>query len=152
MTRCVPTQAVATVSFSSRRWRRWVAPALLPLLLVACSGGPMSPSSSAASSSRPPFQTMPAPPSAATGAPAEITAARWQAILDDLAGRGVTTAALTIDVTERVTWPSSALGCPSPGKSYTQALTEGMRVVVVAGDRHFDYRFGRGDSPKLCER
>ncbi|MGB7964074.1 MAG: hypothetical protein WCF12_14120 [Propionicimonas sp.] len=112
----------------------------------------MTPSSSAGSASRPPFQTPQPLPSASPGTPAELPPARWQAIRADLTARGLPTDAITIEVAERVTWPSSALGCPSPGRVYTQALVEGMRVVVLVGDRRFDYRFGRGDSPKLCER
>ena len=112
----------------------------------------MTASSSAGSSSRPSFQTMPPLPSASPGPPAQIPATRWQAILADLAARGMPTDAITIEVAERVTWPSSALGCPSPGRVYTQALVAGMRVVVLVGDRRFDYRFGHGDTPKLCER
>lgn len=112
----------------------------------------MTPSSSAGSASRPPFQTMPPLPSASPGTPAQVSPARWQAILADLAARGLPTDAITIEAAERVTWPSSALGCPSPGRVYTQALVEGLRVVVLVGDQRFDYRFGNGDTPKLCER
>jgi hypothetical protein len=50
-----------------------------------------------------------------------------------------------------VTWSSGALGCAQPGMSYTQAMVEGMQVVVSVEGRTFDYRFGRTDSPKLCE-
>ncbi len=45
-----------------------------------------------------------------------------------------------------------SLGCPKPGVQYTQALVDGMRVVVTAGGRTYDYRFGTGDTPVLCER
>jgi hypothetical protein len=38
----------------------------------------------------------------------------------------------TIDVVsaERVTWNDGSLGCPSPGRSYTQALVPGYRVQL----------------------
>mgnify|MGYP000110688204 CR=1 FL=1 len=49
-------------------------------------------------------------------------------------------------------WGDGSLGCPAPGVQYTQAQVKGMQVVVEAAGRRFDYRFGAGDSPKLCER
>jgi hypothetical protein len=53
---------------------------------------------------------------------------------------------------EAVTFSDSSLGCPTPGQSYTQALVDGLRVVVTAGGQTYDYRFGTGDAPKLCTR
>lgn len=154
MTRSLPVTAAPPHVDSSHRAHRpaWLAAALLAVALTACSGAPMTPSSSAGSASRPPFQTMPPLPSASPGTPAQVSPARWQAILADLAARGLPTDAITIEAAERVTWPSSALGCPSPGRVYTQALVEGLRVVVLVDDQRFDYRFGNGDTPKLCER
>lgn len=100
-------------------------------------------------SSRPPLQTM--PPLSPEGSPAEISPERWQAILDDLAARGVT-GTPTLVSAEAVTWPDSSLGCPTPGVSYTQAQVDGMRVVVSVDGKRYDYRFGSGAKPKLCER
>jgi hypothetical protein len=80
-----------------------------------------------------------------------VPPARWQAILDDLAGRGVTGTPELVS-SEAVTFSNGALGCPQPGKSYTQALVEGMRVVVRVADMVWDYRFGTTDTPKLCQR
>jgi hypothetical protein len=83
-------------------------------------------------------------------APTTVPAARWAAIEEDLRDRGVD-AVPTLVVAEAVTWPNGALGCPRPGVMYTQAVEEGMRVIVAAGDRQYDYRFGRTDTPLLCE-
>lgn len=99
-------------------------------------------------SGRPPLQTMPPLPS---GTPAAVPDRQWQAILDDLASRGVT-ASPTVVSAEAVTWPDSSLGCPSPGVMYTQALVEGLRVMVEAGGKRFDYRLGSAGQLKLCER
>jgi len=148
---------------AGRRIGSWtVGAALTAVLLSGCStpGVPMAPSSPAPAgptdsgsitpsewpSSRPPLQSMPPLPS---GTPTELSPARWQAILDDLAGRGVTGTPEVISV-EAVTWPDSSLGCPSPGVSYTQALVDGVRVVVTVDGQQYDYRFGSGDQPKLC--
>ncbi len=123
------------------------------LLLPGCgsSGVPMAPSEpttpAASPSGRPPFQTMPPLPS---GTPAAVPPARWQAITDDLAARGVEGEPVLVS-SEAVTWPDSSLGCPSPGVMYTQALVDGLRVVVDAGGRRWDYRLG-GGRLKLCER
>ncbi|WP_133541225.1 hypothetical protein [Microbacterium sp. BK668] len=77
--------------------------------------------------------------------------ARWAAIVQDLAGRGVTATPTLVEATA-VTWPDGSLGCPRPGFSYTQAIVEGLRVIVEAGGATYDYRFGRGDVPRLCRR
>lgn len=103
-------------------------------------------------STRPPFITtgpMPAPTPSAV--PTAVPPARWAAIIADLAARGVP-AALTKEITlaQVVTWNDGSLGCPEPGRSYTQAIVTGMRVVVRAGTESYDYRFGAGDVPLLC--
>lgn len=125
-----------------------VAALTAALLLAGCTnqGGPMS--SPSAPESRPSFQTMP-PLSTPSGSPAQLSAARWQAIQDDLAGRGVTGTPIVVSA-EAVTWNDSSLGCPKPGMMYSQVITPGMKVVVKVGETTYDYRFGRGDVPKLC--
>ena len=123
----------------------------LVLLLTACAtGAPMTEPTTPASSSRPRFATTTPGPVAPTGAPADVPGARWDAIVADLAARGVTATPELVSA-EAVTWPSGALGCPKPGRSYTQALVDGMRVVVTAGEATYDYRFGRGPTASLCE-
>lgn len=150
---------------AGRRIGSWtVGAALTAVLLTGCStpGAPMAPSPPPPASpsgpgpitpsewpgSKPPPASVPPLPS---GTPAELSPARWQAILDDLARRGVTGTPEVVSV-EAVTWPDSSLGCPSPGVAYTQALVDGMRVVVSVDGQQYDYRFGSGDQPKLCTR
>jgi hypothetical protein len=57
-----------------------------------------------------------------------------------------------IEVTEvrDVQWPDGALGCPEEGKMYTQAVVDGTRVLLGAGDRIYDYHAGAGGEPFLC--
>ena len=100
------------------------------------------------------FVTAPPLPSATTtsGTPVTVPEARLDAIRTDLTGRGVDVAALTVVSAESVTFNDSSLGCPKPGVQYTQAQVPGMRVVVSAAGATYDYRFGRGDSPVLCEQ
>ncbi|MFZ1412451.1 MAG: hypothetical protein WAS07_13425 [Micropruina sp.] len=132
----------------------WLLGVPLAALVAGCAtmGAPMS-SSPEPSSVRPPFTTAPqlSPSSPATAAPtASIPARQWEAILADLTQRGVPTEAAQVQRAQRVTWNDGSLGCPEPGVMYTQALMEGLWVVVRVGDQEFDYRFGRGDAPTLC--
>lgn len=93
-----------------------------------------------------------ASPTPSGPASAVVPAARWQAILDDLGRRGVDTGTVEVVSAREVTWNDGSLGCPKPGQFYTQALVPGLQVVVRAGVTEYDYRFGRGDRPKLCEK
>ena len=62
----------------------------------------------------------------------------------DAARRAGTSAAnVTVRSAQAVDWPDGSLGCPQAGVMYTQAIVPGYRVLVVAGERHFDYRIPR---------
>lgn len=102
-------------------------------------------------------QRVTASPTAETGGPADSTraptappAGKRDAILADLAGRGISPGSITAWNALSVTWNDGSLGCPAPGHAYTQALIPGMQVLVTAAGRTFDYRFGRDDTPVLC--
>ncbi len=116
---------------------------------------PPGPSASADPTDR--FQTTtpgPVSPTSATtptGTAADVPEARWKAIIDDLAARGITAVPELVSA-ENVTFSDGSLGCPQPGQSYTQALVDGMRVIVAVDGTQYDYRFGHGDVPRLCER
>lgn len=128
-----------------------VTTGLLLLALTACAtGGPMTQPTPSNSSSRPPFQTSTPGPLTPTGVPTDVPEQKWDAIVSDLAGRGVDGEPELVSA-EAITWNNGALGCPKPGMSYTQATVDGMRVVVTADGTTYDYRFGRGDTPVLCE-
>jgi len=119
-------------------------------LLSACS---MTPTGASPSPQVSRFATTGPMPSvsAPSGVPASPSAAQLDAIRSDLRARGVT-GAMTVVSSESVTFSDGSLGCPLPGVSYTQAQVQGMRVVVEADGRTYDYRFGRGDAPRLCEQ
>lgn len=85
-----------------------------------------------------------------SGEAVTVPTEKWDAIVADLAARGVEGEPVLV-WSEAVTWPNGALGCPKPGMSYTQALVDGMRVVVTVDGTTYDYRFGRGNAPRLCE-
>jgi hypothetical protein len=127
---------------------------VLVVCLTACSGEPMTEPTQPhpqPSSSRTPFETTTRGPIAPTGEPATVSPARWDAIVADLASRGVT-GTPQLESAHAVTWNNGALGCPSPGMVYTQALVDGMRVIVPVDGPTYDYRFGTSDAPKLCTR
>jgi hypothetical protein len=63
----------------------------------------------------------------------------------------VATDGLEVVSARAVTWPNGGWGCPKPGMMYTQALVNGYQVVVKAGQRTYDYRFGASATPRLCE-
>lgn len=87
-------------------------------------------------------------PGAARGSAASdpVTAA-----VSDLAERlDVPPGAVTVVLREDVTWNDGALGCPEPGRSYTQALVEGYRVVLTVDGRRFAYHGADGHPPRLC--
>lgn len=51
---------------------------------------------------------------------------------------------------QAVTWPDGSLGCPEPGRSYTQALVRGYRVLLEVEGKQLDYRIGGRGSFRLC--
>ena len=65
---------------------------------------------------------------------------------------GVDPAEVEVRSSERVTWPDGGLGCPEPGQSYTQALVDGYRVILVAGETTYDYRAPDSGAFVLCEQ
>jgi hypothetical protein len=52
---------------------------------------------------------------------------------------------------EAVTWRDGSLGCPRPGMIYTQALEEGVRIRLRAGERIYAYHGGANRKPFYCE-
>lgn len=55
------------------------------------------------------------------------------ALREDAARRsGVAAADLRVISVEDVTWSDGSLGCPQPGRLYTQALVPGHRVHIAA--------------------
>lgn len=124
------------------------AAAALLVVLVGCSapGGDMT---NPPTSGRPSFQTTGPIPS--TGTPVTLSDAQLAAIKADLATRGVT-AEFTVDSAVAVTWPDGSWGCPEPGKAYTQALVPGVHAKVSADGKGYDYRFGNGPTPRLCDQ
>ena len=50
---------------------------------------------------------------------------------------------------EEVTWPDSSLGCPEPGKVYSQALIPGFKFQLRGGGKIYQVHAGNG-AVKFC--
>ena len=58
---------------------------------------------------------------------------------------------LSAVVASQVTWSDGSLNCPQPGQVYTQALVDGLWVVLTDGSRIFDYRAGGDGAFRSCQ-
>jgi hypothetical protein len=81
------------------------------------------------------------------------------ASLDDLVAEAITDAVARFDANDAdvvvleardVTWRDSSLGCPAPGISYLQRLTEGFLVVLRIGTRRVEYHSGPSGPARFC--
>ena len=73
------------------------------------------------------------------------------AVIEDAASRqSVGVAAVTVLSGQAVDWSDGSLGCPEPGKSYTQVLTPGYLVIVDAGGVTLEYHLNRQGAFKQC--
>lgn len=117
-------------------------------LLAACGeGAPAGPG--AGKSAVSPTRSAPAPTDDVTVGPAlkpVVEAAVAELAATSQTGDGP----VRVVLARRETFPDGALGCPQPGKSYTQALVEGFRVVLAKGDRFWLFTAGSDGAPRLC--
>ncbi|TQL66696.1 hypothetical protein FB381_0560 [Nocardioides albertanoniae] len=75
-----------------------------------------------------------------------------EAIADLSKRQGVKSEEITVVSNDKVTWRDGSLGCPEPGKMYTMALTEGVRVVLETAGKQFEYHGGKSGSVVFCEK
>jgi len=84
-------------------------------------------------------------------APTSTLQGKVERALQDAARRTQLDAAqLQVTLSEAVTWPDGALGCPEPGRQYTQVLVSGFRIRVLAGGRTLEYHASVRGEPFLC--
>jgi len=70
-------------------------------------------------------------PQGAPVTPAEVPREVRRAVAEDAARRfKVDASAVVLTRAEQVTWADGSLGCPEPGRMYTQQLVAGYRVVA----------------------
>jgi hypothetical protein len=93
-------------------------------------------------------------PPAPQGAPvstAEMPREVREAVVADAARRfKVEASAVVLTRAEQVTWPNGALGCPEPGRMYTQMLVEGYRVVAKTAEGEMTYHTDARGSVVNC--
>jgi hypothetical protein len=58
--------------------------------------------------------------------------------------------AITVVTVEEVVWPDGALGCPQPGRAYTQVPVDGLRILLEHDGAEFAYHSGGTTGPFLC--
>jgi hypothetical protein len=120
----------------------------LRILLVAVSMGAV------AAENTPPARTGMAPPArippsaetispAPAGTPVGIAAVPREvrrAVVADAAKRfGVAESAIVLTRAEQVTWNDGSLGCPEPGRMYTQSLVPGYLVIAKTTEGELPY-------------
>jgi hypothetical protein len=121
---------------------------VLPWLVAsACctSGGHQA----AAADAKPATPAATAPASSSGAVPPEVIA-KLRADLAKQVGADVAESA-RVTAAESVMWPNGALGCPQPGRMYTQAIVPGYQVVFDAGGRTFAYHASQKGGFVLCK-
>jgi hypothetical protein len=73
-----------------------------------------------------------------------------QAVADLAQRLNIPAEIIEVVAAEAVVWSDSSLGCPQPGMAYAQALVEGMRIQLRAGEQVYSYHRGRSGAPFLC--
>jgi hypothetical protein len=84
-------------------------------------------------------------------APTSALQAKVDLALQDAAQRTQLDAArLRVTLAEAVTWPDGALGCPEPGRQYSQVLVSGYRIRIAAGTETLEYHGSLRGQPFFC--
>ncbi|WP_127131599.1 hypothetical protein [Georgenia sp. SYP-B2076] len=123
-------------------------------LLAGCGGGGNEPgpgpSASAPTTPAAPPRSTPPTQSPEVSVEPEAQSAADAAVADLKARPETGGEPVRVLIARRETFPDSALGCPKPGMSYTQVLTEGYRVILARGDREWLYTAGSDGVPSMC--
>jgi hypothetical protein len=116
---------------------RSLALASICITLGACANGASEQPTLAEDSTMPHDRSVPAP--------------LLDNVLEDAEKRtGASRSQLEIISTQKVTWNDGALGCPQPGRMYTQALVPGYRIRVRTADQTLDYHAADTGRFVLC--
>ncbi|MFI4928779.1 MAG: hypothetical protein ACHP83_00970 [Burkholderiales bacterium] len=86
-----------------------------------------------------------------TAVPSDPLLSMIQLALDDAARRsGLEVSKLKVASAEAVTWSNGAIGCPTPGRMYTQALVPGFRIRIEAAAQVLEYHASQRGKPFYC--
>jgi len=148
------TDAARTPRRHARRLAKTGLAAVSLLLFLACAGSDddadarpartptLAPTPVASLPGSTPTETAPNPSSTAVPRPTAIrtpSAEEQPSVLDIVIDRaaedfGVGRGMINVVSHEYQTWPSTALGCPEPGRFYAQIVTTGYQVILAIGD------------------
>lgn len=60
---------------------------------------------------------------------------------------------ITVEKVEEIQWTDGSLGCPEPGKFYTQAIVPGFKVILKVGEKfYYLHSDSSGKSFKICTK
>lgn len=119
---------------------------VLALFLGACGGNAAGPGTDAT--------TIPEPSTSTTIAPGgdQMSEDLVERATADLATRlEVDQAEIEVISVESGVWSDGSIGCPEPGKMYTQALVTGHRVILAHDGESYSYHQGGSQSVVLCD-
>jgi len=86
------------------------------------------------------------------GAPVGASQDKVAFAINDLVEReGIDAGDVVVESAEEVTWRDGSLGCPLPGMNYTQALVDGMRIILEANGTVYHYHSSGNKDPFYCE-
>lgn len=134
-------------------------------VIVACGEAEDSAGSSSSTSIAASSVTTPTPPSTTLvpsptvgrvdlmdpkPSPGGIEEATQQAIDDLVARAAVASDQIDVSVAEELTWNDGSLGCPEPGKAYTQSLVPGLRVILTVDEQDYAYHAAEGGALFYC--
>jgi hypothetical protein len=77
-------------------------------------------------------------------------AVRRAVVLDAARRFNVAESAVVLAQAEQVTWSDGALGCPEPGRMYTQALVSGYRIVAKTSAGAMLYHTDSREQVRVC--
>ncbi|MCC6300874.1 MAG: hypothetical protein IT314_16430 [Anaerolineales bacterium] len=63
---------------------------------------------------------------------------------------GIAPDQIEVVAAQKITWPNSALGCPAPGKVYTQGTVPGYRITIKANGQEYIYHTDLNGGFVLC--
>lgn len=82
--------------------------------------------------------------------PEDVEEAIRQATTDLAARTGAAPDQIEVVLSGVVTWNDGSLGCPEPGKMYTQSLVPGWRVVLSVAGSDYAYHGAQGGALFYC--
>lgn len=133
---------------------------LLVLALAGCAGGSAAPTSTSAPDVPSPTTTpedshMPSPAPDPTPTPEHDDLDSLPQPVRIAVSQAAAEAAVPEDEVRVVSyeeraWPSTALGCPRPGFSYAQVVTDGFEVIIEAGGTTYEFHTNLTTSVVLC--